>query len=541
MTRVAPSPRALFAAADQAPDRPRFFVPCDDGDFRPVTFRTHLEGVSEAAAALLTLGLEPGDRAAVFSSNRIEWLEAAFGIQAARGMLVPVYPSSTTEQLRYVLEHAGARLLFVDGPAQLRRVLEALPALPALERVVVLDDALDPFGPATELGLPIDDVDRRFCSWSRLRAEGRGTLQRDPALVRRSLEAVREDDGALMLYTSGTTGAPKGVPLTYDNLGTNMEDWIEAIGSGIPDDGVDLLWLPFSHIFGWGEVGLGHQLGLTTYLVSPDQAIARMRDVRPSIFMSVPAYWERIAKMADEESFATATGGRLRFCLSGGAGLDRNVKERFEREGVVILEGYGLTETSPTLTINRPDHYRFDTVGKPLERVELELAEDGEVLARGPSVFGGYFRDEEATRRAFTGDGWFKTGDLGRLTDEGFLQIIGRKKEILVTAGGKNIPPANIERRFENDPAIERVVVYGDGKKYLVAAVWPTRSDTDHADIAARIDAVNATLARFETIKRFVVIDEPLSVENGLLTPTLKLKRKKVYERYADRLEALYA
>jgi long-chain acyl-CoA synthetase len=210
---------------------------------------------------------------------------------------------------------------------------------------------------------------------------------------------------------------------------------------------------------------------------------------------------------------------------------------------VLIIEGYGLTETSPTLTLNRPGGFRFDSVGRPLPSVELRLDDDGEILARGESVFAGYFKDPEATAAAFTEDGWFRTGDIGRWTEDGFLQIIDRKKDILVTAGGKNVPPVNIEARFADDPIVERLVVYGDGKPYLVAAVWVRpgmpRQEREHL-IAARIEAVNAELARYETIQRFFVEDAPLTVEAGLLTSSLKLRRKAVYEHLCDRFEALY-
>ncbi|MBA3465041.1 MAG: AMP-binding protein, partial [Deltaproteobacteria bacterium] len=228
------------------------------------------------------------------------------------------------------------------------------------------------------------------------------------------------------------------------------------------------------------------------------------------------------------------------FCLSGGAGLKVEIKELLHAAGVLIIEGYGLTETSPTLTLNRPGAFRFDTVGKPLPSLELKLDTDGEILARGPNVFSGYFKDPDATAAAFTEDGWFRTGDVGRWTDDGFLQIIDRKKDILVTSGGKNIPPANIEARFVDDPIIERVVVYGDARPYLVAAVW-VRADASADLVGARIDAINKELARYESIKRHFIAETPLTVEDGLLTSSLKLRRKAVYERLRDRFEALYA
>jgi long-chain acyl-CoA synthetase len=508
----------VFERADADPDRARFFVD-GPGGFTAITWRAHRDAVERIAAFLIDAGLRKGDRAAIFAPNRIEWLAAAFGIQAAGGVLVPIYPSSTADQARYVLEHSGARVLFVSGEDPTRRAREIEADLPALEETILLSS--------------LDDAERR----------GRLALERDPGLVRRSLDGLSDQDRGLMLYTSGTTGRPKGVPLTHANVGVNAEDWISVVEPGLPRERVDLVWLPFSHIFGFGEVCLGNLLGFQSYLVGGDVAIDRLATVRPTIFMSVPSYWEKIAKRSpDRSAFLTATGGRLAVGLSGGAGLDRSVKELFHQNGVSILEGYGLTETSPTLTINRPRDFRFDSVGKPLPRVDLRLEDDGEILARGPSVFEGYFADEEATRAAFTPDGWFRTGDVGRFTEDGFLQIVDRKKDILVTAGGKNIAPRNIELLLESDPSIERAIVYGDGRRYLVAGIWP-RVELDGArDRAAeRVDAVNRTLASFETIKRFTFMDEPLSIENGLLTPTLKAKRKQIYERFRSSFEALYA
>jgi long-chain acyl-CoA synthetase len=301
-------------------------------------------------------------------------------------------------------------------------------------------------------------------------------------------------------------------------------------------------------------------------MADPYTVMAKLPEVRPDVFMSVPSVWEKLAQAATGESdepaqmdrLAEVTGGRLKFCLSGGAGLKREVKELFHRAGVLLVEGYGLTECSPTPTLNRPDAFRFDSVGKPFPSVQLKLAEDGEILAKGPSVFSGYHKDPAATKEVFTDDGWLKTGDIGRWTDDGFLQIVDRKKDILVTAGGKNVAPANIELLFKDDPVIDHVVVYGDGRKYLVAGVWVNRAVADkqldeegvqgnardealRSLVQRRIDKVNAQLAKHETIKRFAIIDEPLTVENDLLTPTMKVKRKKVYERFGEQLEALYA
>jgi long-chain acyl-CoA synthetase len=271
--------------------------------------------------------------------------------------------------------------------------------------------------------------------------------------------------------------------------------------------------------------------------------------VKPNVFMSVPSHWEKIAILSEgsTEKLHQVSGGRLKFCLSGGAGLKKEIKEAFHKAGVLIIEGYGLTETSPTLTMNTPEAFRFDTVGKPFPSVELKLAEDGEILAKGPNVFGGYHKDPVATKEAFTDDGWFKTGDVGRWTEDGFLQIVDRKKDILVTAGGKNVPPANIEIRFRDDPALHHVVVYGDGKKYLVAGVWTNpdamrglSADEIRAKVQESVDRVNRDLASYESIKKFAIMDRPLTVEGELLTASLKVRRKKVYEAFKAQFEALY-
>ncbi|MEM7609924.1 MAG: AMP-binding protein, partial [Myxococcota bacterium] len=365
------------------------------------------------------------------------------------------------------------------------------------------------------------------------------------------LAAIDLDQNAIMLYTSGTSGQPKGVPLTHRNVGVNGRDWLECNAPILEEGYRDLLWLPMSHIFGYGEAGVGNQLGWVSYMSDPKSVVADLPRVKPNVFFSVPSVLEKLASFAREKdalaeqikTLHALTGGELRFCLSGGAGLKRAVKELFDAAGLLIIEGYGLTECSPTLTLNRPGDYRFDSVGKALPSVTLKLAEDGEILAKGANVFAGYHKNAAATDEAFK-DGWFLTGDIGRLTEDGFLQIVDRKKDILVTAGGKNVAPANIEVRFHDDPAIDHVVVFGDGEKYLVAGVWPSPGVAGKSDVQARVqasvDAVNAGLARYETIKKFVVFEQPLTVEGGHLTPTFKIRRKRIYADHGDALRALY-
>ncbi len=537
------APRVLFDALADRKDTPRFFVK-RGSEWKPVTWQAFADQVERVALWLASSNFGPGDRAAVYAPNSVEWAAAALAIQAAGGVMVPVYAASTLEQLAYVASHCDAKVVFTTS-VLLPRVRDAWPKLPALERVVLLDDAASD--------------DKRVVAWSA--AKGQGD-------VRKLIDAVPLDSIGLMLYTSGTTGNPKGVPLSHRNIACNGRDWLEcnapllenlgaerrdssdAGGSGdeVPrrDEGVvDVLWLPMSHIFGFGEMCLGNTLGWVSYMSDPREVLSLLPELRPHVFMSVPSHWEKLAH--DPARIREITGGRMKFCLSGGAGLKREVKEAFYAAGILIIEGYGLTETSPTLTLNRPGAFRFDSVGKPLPSVELKLAEDGEILAKGPNVFAGYHKDEAATREIFTEDGWLKTGDVGRFTDDGFLQIVDRKKDILVTAGGKNVPPANIEQRFAGDPLLSHAVVYGDGKRYLVCGVWvndeAARAMDEpalRAEVQRRVDAVNKELASYETIKRFAIVRQPLTVEAGLLTASLKVRRKKVYETFRTVFESLY-
>ncbi len=567
---IKPAPRAVFDRLPERSTRVRFMVP-DGGDYRSVTYKGYADQIRRLSLFLTGGGFESGERAAIFAANSVEWRAAAMAIQSAGGVMVPIYPACTAAQAAYIVSHSDASVIFVDGDDLLGRLLEAWSQLDGVKRLVLLPRCGDPANVLRGLrergkDVPsLEEVEARVVRHSAALARGQEREEQTGRAFDDRLASVRLDAPGVMLYTSGTTGNPKGVPLTHHNVGTNGLDWLRCFAPLVDEGYIDVLWLPMSHIFGFGEGCIGDSLGWTTYLADPATALARLPEVRPDVFFSVPAYWEKLASEALQEPdlerqrtrLAARTGGRLRFCLSGGAGLKREVKELFYRHGLLVLEGYGLTECSPTLTLNRPKEFRFDSVGKPLPSLELRLAEDGEILARGPNVFGGYHKDEAATKEAFTEDGWFKTGDVGRFTDDGFLQIVDRKKEIIVTAGGKNVPPANIEIRFADEPLVSHAVVYGDGKKYLVAGLW-----LDAEAVAARLAAdgvgtdgraaaierllteaverVNATLAKFEQVKKFRVMETPLTIAGGLLTSTLKVRRKKVYEVFARELEALY-
>lgn len=570
-TTLKTAPQVLLDQLPALGDRPRFHV-ADGPDWRPVTWRDLADQMRRTALALVDLGLQPGERAAIFAPNSVPWFAAALGIQASGGAMVPIYASCTAAEAGYVLGHSDAAVVFVDTAALLERVLLAS-TWGGLRAVVLLADVdvQAVAAAARGRGLAIADdaaIEAKALTWQAIQARG-AALDVAGAFEAR-LAGVQLADTAVMLYTSGTSGPPKGVPLTHANIGINGRDWLlcnaplldaaDAQRNGM----VDVLWLPMSHIFGFGEACLGNTLGFETWLCEPAAVVGLLPQVQPSVFMSVPSLWEKFAIAARAKGdgdaparLAAMTGGRLKFCLSGGAGLPKTVKEFFHSCGVLILEGYGLTETSPTLTLNRPGAFRFDSVGRALPSVELRLADDGEIQARGPTVFSGYHKDPAATAAAFTDDGWFCTGDVGRFTDDGFLQIIDRKKDILVTAGGKNVAPANIELRFRDDPFVAQVVVYGDARSYLVAGVWLHEAATEawlqtglHAGeprdqglrrlVQGRIDAVNAELARHETLKNFAVLGSALTVESGFLTPTMKVKRKAVVQTFGDRLADLY-
>jgi long-chain acyl-CoA synthetase len=526
LVKVQPAALTAFERAESHPNTIRFQVRNPDATWRSVSWRSFASQIANVASYLTSVGFQRGSVACVYGANSVEWAVAALAINAVGGVMVPIYPASTADQVSYIANHADASVMFVGGADLHARAS----SLPAHIRIIGLDDSVP-----------------GIVAWSSVIQDAAQAADWKP-----SLRTCNHDDICLMLYTSGTSGPPKAVPLSHNNVGSNAADWLRNHESLLAEGDRDVLWLPMSHIFGYGELCLGNTLGWCSYMVAPADALAVLPEVKPHIFMSVPAYWEKIARathVATNEhnttaaAFASVTGGCLRFGLSGGAGLQVDIKNSLRAAGLVVIEGYGLTETSPTLTLNHPTSYRFDSVGKPLPSVSIRLADDGEILAKGPNVFRGYFKDPVATEAAFTADGWFCTGDIGQWTDDGFLQIIDRKKDILVTAGGKNVPPVNIENHFVGDSLIDRVVVYGDGKPYLTAAVWLlTSSDQQQATlhVEQRIAAVNAQLAKYETIKRFWLATEPLTVEDGLLTSSLKLRRKAVYARYKTQFEALY-
>lgn len=536
----------LFAAAEKWSDLPRFFLPQQDDTYETIYWKDYARDTT-ALANFLTQAVESGDKVAMLGQTSYPWIVAYSAIQTVRGVVVPIYPASKGELISYFLEHSESTVLCCDQA--FLATLQDL-NLAHLKQIIVLD---------AQNNLPTD-FPRPLVAYREALSQG----QESKAAAERLAQA-ESSDLATIIYTSGTTGLPKGVMLSHANLAASSKDWIQLNGPHIPEQAVDLHWLPLSHAFGIGAVMLGNQLGWQSYFANPKDVMDKFESVKPHTFLSVPAYWEKLyLKIQDQggdaAAFARVTGGRLCFGLSGGAGLKKEIKEGFYALGLLLIEGYGLTECSPTLTMNRYERFNFDSVGVPYPSVQVTLAEDGEILAKGPNVFVGYYKNEEATRDTFDAEGWFKTGDVGRWTEDGFLQIIDRKKEILVTSGGKNIPPQNIERRFQDNPYIQHLIVYGDGKKYLTAMVtleesairkhfndtespWETLAQSEAVEhlINTQIQQINQELASFETLKKVWINPQVLTIEADLLTSSLKPRRKAIYARYAEPLEALYA
>jgi len=565
-------PTAAEIALNQGlshPDKVRFFLP-ENGGWRPVYWRTYLSDIAALSIFLRERGVQADVKGAVYANTCYEWACAGMAIQGSGGALVPIYPSNTADQVSYVLDHSDSQVCFLQS-AYLKNLAAILPNLKLLKTVILMDVSQEQKEKyLSDAGL-VEEDGVEFFTFEYIHSKiSRGDS--DPIEAYRSLVSqICQDQIGQILYTSGTTGNPKGVELSHRNVGINGDDWLSVLGEMIPETRVDLLWLPLSHIFGWGEIGLGNSLLFETYLSDPKSVLSQMPKIRPTVFMSVPAYWEKLYIQAGEnaanreeriENLKKLVGGRLAFCLSGGAGLKQEVKEFYLEAGMLLIEGYGLTECSPTLTMNSRDAFDFATVGRPFPSVEVKLAPDGEILAKGPNVFHGYYKNPQASAEAFDRDGWFMTGDLGEFTSDGFLKIVGRKKDILVTAGGKNISPQLIEQRFADSPIIEHIVLYGNEKKYLTALVSLRREavlefaknsgleDLSFENLAdsrqvqdlvqGEIDQVNGRVASYESIKKFWILPHSLSVESGQLTPSLKIRRMAIHKEFKEEYENLY-
>lgn len=505
------------------------------------------------AYALMTSGIKHGDRAGLLSENRPEWAYADLGIQTCGAISVPIYATNTANQIEQILLDCKARILFVSNEEQLTKVNSIRKNLPFLENIVVFDKLEEFMKPFNRLALFTGHPES-------------------------TIAVIEEDDIATIIYTSGTTGEPKGAMLTHKNFLSNCKACSNVLP--IDDNDIYLSFLPLSHVF---ERMAGFYLmiskGVTiAYAENLETVPQNIIEVCPTIMCGVPRFYEKIYTRIREKlphspflrklllpiiksSIKKKLGGRLRFFVSGGAPLSREIAEFFFSFGVMILEGYGLTETSPVIAVNSLKKFKFGSVGLPVAGAEVRIAQDGEILTRGPHIMKGYYNRQDWTDEVIK-DGWFYTGDIGYIDNDGFLFITDRKKELIVTSGGKNIAPQKIENLLTSDEHISQVFVYGDRHNYLVALIVPNFNAlkkfaeskkipySDNADlikndrindlIRQRLDACSNLLAAFEQIKYFALLEKEFSQSAGELTPTLKLKRRVIEAKYKELLESLY-
>ena len=567
-----------------------------DGRWSALSYRDLAERVQAASVGLRELGMRDGDRVAILSENRPEWAVADYACLAARCTDVPIYPTLPARQAEYILHDSGAAAVLVSTPAQLDKILTIRDRLPALHHVISFDP--DAGGPGV---LAFDE----------LLACGRSALGRHSDWRSQALRAA-PDDLATLIYTSGTTGDPKGVMLTHGNIASNVTTCCRLFDFMEGDE--CLSFLPLSHIFErmFGHYSMFHAGVVINYAGGIDTVAADMQELRPTMMASVPRLYEKIfarvldrvrasaaprqrifawarrvgeswvertlagapiptslslqRRLADRLVFAGLrgrTGGRIRFFISGGAPLSADIAKFFFAAGMPILEGYGLTETSPVMAVNTFARTKLGTVGPPIPGVEVRIAPDGEILTRGPNVMRGYYGKPQATADAIDPDGWFHTGDIGVLDAEGFLRITDRKKDLIVTAGGKNIAPQPIENLAKTSKYVSNAVMLGDRRPFPIMVLVPSAEplkawasseglpgdDVErlvtlpevHAKLEREVRKTLRDLAQFEMPKKFLLLPRDFSVEGGELTPTLKVRRRIVEERHRSAIEALYA
>jgi long-chain acyl-CoA synthetase len=579
----------LPLAAERYGDAPaqRFRV---GDEWKDVSYAQLGETVREAALGLVDLGIQQGEKISILAHTRPEWTEACFAILSAGGTLVTIYQTNSPEECRYVLHHSDSRAVFVEDAEQLAKIRAIEDDCPELKHIIVMEPGEVDLGDALTL--------------DQLRDRGRG---RDAAEWKARYEAVTPDDMCLYIYTSGTTGPPKGCLLTHANYRAITDAVLEQ--AVLEPGDTSYLFLPLAHAFAILIQFASFELGVTLAYWSrdPQMIIADIAQLSPTYFPSVPRMFEKIYTLAtsnieDKEQLRKAVelgvkvrtmreageevpeplqeafdqaeeklfknvrglfGQNIRECVTGAAPIAPEILEFFFACGVPVMEGYGMTETSTSASVNRPENndFRFGSVGKAQPGVEIRIADDGEVLINGPNIFKGYYKNDEATAAALH-DGWLHTGDLGRLDEDGFLYITGRKKDIIITAGGKNITPANLENGLKQNRWISQAVVVGDRRPYLVALITLdpeeapalaqqlgiedaelaslAKDEKVRAEVQAAIDEVNSHVGPVEQIKRFEILDHDLSQETGELTPTLKVKRNVVHEKFADVVERIY-
>jgi long-chain acyl-CoA synthetase len=560
-----------------------------DGDWRDVTYAEVGDVVREIGLGLIDIGIAPGERVSLLCNTRPEWTYCDFAITSAGAVVVPIYPTNSPEECEWVAGNSESVAVVCEDAGQAAKILAVRERLPALRTLVVIDPAGE-----TADAISLDEV----------RERGRG---RDASELEARTAAVRPEDPFTFIYTSGTTGPPKGCVLTHGNY-RRVVTMLESAGA-VQDEEVTYLFLPLAHAYALLIQLVNFDVGTTIAYYGGDstQIVPELQQVRPTYLPSVPRVFEKIytlalssqapevqekmraaAKLgvqvrdlqvrgeevppellapfeaAEEQLFKNVRaifGGRVRQAVSGAAPIAKEILEFFYGCGVPVLEGYGMTETATVATYSTVEHHRFGSVGRVLPGVEARIADDGELLIKGDNIFQGYYRNDDASFGAIV-DGWLHTGDLGSIDEDGYVYITGRKKDIIITAGGKNLTPANLENDLKQSRWVSQAVMHGDRRPYPVMLIaldeeeivpWAKEHGIEDTSIAAlaendevraliqgELDRANAKYAQVEQIKRFFILDHDLSQETGELTPTLKVKRNVVNEKYADRFDALY-
>jgi long-chain acyl-CoA synthetase len=557
-----------------------------DGAWRDVTFAQVGDIVAEIGLGLIALGLAPGERVAILCNTRPEWAYASFAVSSAGGVVVPIYPTNSPEECEWVAGNSESVFVVCEDAEQVAKIVAVRDRLPALRQIIVVDPAGD-----VADAIALADV--------RARAQGADAKQ----LAERTA-AVGPEDPYTFIYTSGTTGPPKGCVLTHGNYRSVLH-MVNERGSIGGDGDLIYLFLPLAHAFALlielAAVDLGTPIAY--YGGDTKAIVGELMEIKPTYLPSVPRIFEKLYTLAQQQLTAAELdtirtvggeiqdlevrgepvpqelrdrfaelqpkadfvkglfGGRIREAVTGAAPIAREILEFFWGCGIPVMEGYGMTETSTVATSSRPDQHRFGSVGKPLEGVEVKIAEDGELLIRGANIFHGYYKNDDASFGTIE-DGWLHTGDLGSVDEDGYVYITGRKKDIIITAGGKNLTPANLENDLKQTRWVSQAVMHGDRRPYPVMVItldeeeivpWAQAegiADTSlpalaadpkvRALIQAELDKANAKYAQVEQVKKFVILDHDLSQETGELTPTLKVKRNVVNEKYAELIDGLY-
>jgi len=586
----------VFERVAQAHPKPNTLNYKKGGQWIPISSDEMLARIGRIAAGLYSIGVRHGDRVALLSESRVEWTLTDAGCQFAGAIDVPIYPTLMPPQVRYIIQDSGARVLVLNNHEKFLQLQEILKECRAIEHIIFFDES----GVTPADGLTLAELEKR----------GRALTEQQPDLVGDLAHQTHRDELATIIYTSGTTGEPKGVMLTQANLVSNLVDSAGHFSFGQADSALSVL--PLSHVFERTAMYMYLHHGMAVYFgESIDQIGPNLREVHPTIFVGVPRIFEKIYARVKENSAAKgklnlamlnwavsvgreqarfavnhqrvplwlalkhklasllvfkrwrgALGGRIRLLISGGAALPEDLGYIYIGAGMPIVQGYGLTETSPVITAGVLENNRIGTVGKPIKDVEIRIAPDGEIEVRGPNVMRGYYNKPEETRAVFTEDGWFKTGDIGTIDKDGFLRITDRKKELFKTSGGKYIAPQPIEQLIKGSRFVNQVVLIGNGRKFPAALIVP---DWEQIESYVQLKGINASsraalcrhpriinlferqiaaltpnLAQYERVKKIALLENEFTIESGEMTPTLKVKRRVIDEKHRDVIDRIY-